>query len=353
MGVLLIVITSLLVVLSFAPAIREYWRQDDAAPLDIAEDYGEDVRNISYRLETYMQPLVSTELQTRIPTTRKVSIPLVAEREVSVTHLAEPVRAVDSCAYPDPLYCSEILDGPSGAVYNGIFGEKPISIGSNSVVKGWLHTKKHAIIGSHTTLQGSVRAQETAIIGTGCSFERLEADRIEFYDDAAPKHGAVTLDKDLDFPVCTLPSLWDKLQPWSKDSQRIIKERKLVHGDFTVTSDELIRKNLVVSGTLTIEPGARIHGSVKAGKAVIMKRRSLINGDIFCDGDIAIGEDCHVRGVVFAEKKLDIAPRTVIGTTGDKTTVSAAELYVRAGVRIYGTAWATEKGKVLDYREAA
>ncbi len=345
MMLLLLLITFALVGAAITPAVIEYLRQSDASPLDIAEDYGEDVRNISYRLETYKR----SESQSSAPQRQSIT---VGHQTVAVNRIQGELVQPDVHAHHSALLCDDGIDAADGSVFTGVYARKPVSLGSSSVVNSWLHTDRHAIIGAHSSLLGNVSAKETVVVGTGSTFERIEAERIEFYDDKAPVHGKIIYEDGV-IPICTVPSKWDKLLPWSKDPQRIARKRTLVHGDYEVTADGLFRGNIVCSGRLLVRRGARVHGSIKAGKSIEFERHSLVNGDVFCDGDVTIGEDCHIRGVVFAENRLTIAPRSVIGTFCDRSTVTAAHMIIRAGVRIYGTVWATQAARVIDYRSAA
>jgi cytoskeletal protein CcmA (bactofilin family) len=128
----------------------------------------------------------------------------------------------------------------------------------------------------------------------------------------------------------------------SAHAQRFFHE-----GDFEVQAGETIRGNLVVRGNLHIRSGARICGSVKSTKDLVLGDEVCVEGSLISAQEMLIGANCAIHGPVVAERELAIAAGSRVGSLQHPTTVSAPWIKAEEGSLVFGTLWAREHGEVV------
>ncbi len=118
-------------------------------------------------------------------------------------------------------------------------------------------------------------------------------------------------------------------------------------GDFEIRAGEVFQGNLVVRGRLRIGAGARVRGSVKSEKELVLEPGVSVEGSLISASTMQIGSDCMIRGPVIAERTVLIQKGTRCGTLQNPTTVSAPNIEVEEGVVVFGTLWAREQGQAV------
>ena len=106
----------------------------------------------------------------------------------------------------------------------------------------------------------------------------------------------------------------------------------------------------MIRGNLRIRSGARVRGSVKSVKDMVIENGVSVEGSLISARKMRIGAYCAIHGPVIAERELTIAGGTRCGTHEFPTTVSATQVEVEEGVVVFGTLWARERGHVVTRR---
>jgi len=117
-------------------------------------------------------------------------------------------------------------------------------------------------------------------------------------------------------------------------------------GDYEVAAGEIVVRNIVIRGNLRIRAGARICGSVKSVKDMVVEDGVSVEGSLISASKMRVGPNCRIHGPMIAERELWIAGGTWCGTPECPTTVSAPQIEVEEGVVVFGTLWAREHGHV-------
>jgi predicted acyltransferase (DUF342 family) len=120
----------------------------------------------------------------------------------------------------------------------------------------------------------------------------------------------------------------------------------LYHGDFEVRARQVIGSDIVIRGKLLIRSGARVCGSVKSDKEMVLEDGVSVEGSLISASKMRIGPQCKIYGPVIAEREIAIAAGARCGTAENPTTVSAPRIEVEEGVVVFGTLWAREYGQV-------
>jgi cytoskeletal protein CcmA (bactofilin family) len=337
-----------LFLLPLIPAMVELRRKTDAQPLSVIQQHTGEIRFFADSFRGYIKELapVLTEaghsgkaLAGSLPDATQYLV-LGSGREALRLPLTEadelcpvlPAAGVDLSLPPDTTFSKDIYAGGRFAggtknKYRAILGEKAVHLGAESSVMRWVHAVGEFTADPACELHGRVSSDCGIQLSRDCTFQRLNAPRIEFGLEPTPELGET-----MEF----------KTPGSSKAPQRLLHD-----GDFEIAAGEIFRGNLVVRGTLRVGPGARVWGSVKGDEAVVIESGARVEGSLVSANTMRIGASCAIHGPVIAEKLIFLEKGARCGTAQTPTTVSAPWIEVEEGVAVFGTLWARELGQVI------
>ena len=121
-------------------------------------------------------------------------------------------------------------------------------------------------------------------------------------------------------------------------------------GDVTIDAGEVFYGNIVARGKMYVRSGARIIGSIKSNKDLLIENEAIIEGSVICAEQITVGSRCNLHGPIIAERSMVLCEGTACGELDRPTTVSSPQIQVQEGVVIFGTLWARQSGLVWGQR---
>jgi cytoskeletal protein CcmA (bactofilin family) len=357
-AILLILLTATVFALPFMPAMLELRWQTDAEPLRVVRAYDHDIRHFARGFRGYLraqfpdlgsaQPGGESEIGTLPDGTRFLfvnsnRVPIFTYRERNEGVVNKVIIANTALDLPDGMtllleaYSTDWVRGGIGGVYRGVFGERDVTLGPESVVLRWLHAEGSVDVGRDSVLYGRLSAEQLAVIGDFCEFERVQAPRIEF-GALAPEHAT---------PATSGAELHAVQENWSPRARAERSgNRWLVRGNVTIPEAAVFDADLVATGMVRVETGARVRGSLKGRTGLSLADDVRVGGSVVSANWLNIGRRCSVQGPVIAEGEVRILAGSVIGSYDRPTTITAPRIVVSPGVVAHGQVWAREMGIV-------
>jgi cytoskeletal protein CcmA (bactofilin family) len=345
--VILLVVLGVWITLPFIPALSEYFKPKDIDPVRVVRD--SEVRATffadGYRefMRQHLAEPVSRCLATGNSQYGKLkdgTAFAVLDGNEDREAPTQPDAVVVSCGslrlspksnYPLELYARKSVVGGDGGTCRAILADEDIDLGPECTTLRWVHADRSFSAGAGCSLWGRVSSGGEIRLAADTVFERLNARRITFGESAAP---------------AIPPPDGDRLE--SGDLPRVIDDsagRWLVRGKLDVPENRRIDANLVATGSGRIGDRARITGSIKSHKTLVLGRGVVVDGNVVSRRDIQLGEGCLIRGLLLAGGSVTIQEGCVFGTPETATTVSARRAVVSPGVIVHGTFWAHEQGR--------
>ena len=352
--VLLVLLAAVLLTLPLLPALRELRIKRDAAPLVVIQQYAGEIRHFAHGFRHHIEGLLgplqqcialgTTATGTLGPSDEYVLLgrndnaSLIRAGKMNGSTCSLMVAIGPDMALPGGLtflkevYAAGILVGGEGVTYRAVLGERDIHLERASKVMRWAHAVGRFRADHDCDLYGRVSSDQEIMLQSGCMFQRLNAPCI-----AMP---------------CASATLDDAVSPAAGASNnRQIPERplsrKLIVDDFEIRSGEVITGNIVTRGKLRIGAGARVLGSVKSNKEMVVEAGVAVEGSLISAATMHIGPGCEIHGPVIAERGMVIESGTQCGSAQTPTTVSSPIIDVEEGSLFFGTLWARDEGRVV------
>jgi cytoskeletal protein CcmA (bactofilin family) len=343
----LLFVVSLMVALPLIPAFMELRRKSDALPLDVIQQYAGEIRHFANSFRAYIKGLEPTiERCVAHGTTatgtlsdgeeffvlgRNEESLVLALRQRDSVHPVVMVAGADlttpaETTFSKDIYVGGQFRGGENNTYRAILGEKDIHLGGSSRVMRWVHAVGELTMDLGCRLHGRISSDSLIRLDADCNFVRLNAPRIEIVN---------ALLSTVESPSIPASTSWGT------------PERFFHNGDFEVRASQVIAGDMVVRGKLHVRSGARICGSVKSDRDMVLEDGVSVEGSLISARGMRIGPRCAIHGPVIAESELHIATGSRCGTQEHPTTVSAPWIEVEEGVVVFGTLWAREQGQVV------
>jgi cytoskeletal protein CcmA (bactofilin family) len=355
--VLLVLLAAVLFALPLLPAVQELRLKHDAEPLNVIQQYAGEIRHFAYGfrnyIETIQQPLLHCVAQ---GTTATGTLPdgdeylllgggdnlsLASGGKIKGSSCPLVLAVGRDTALPGGLtflkeiYAAGHLVGGEQSTYRAILGEKDIHLRRASKLMRWAHAVGSFRADHDCDLYGRVSSDREIALESGCIFQRLNAPRIGMGSAAVAVEHAPSPESNLSI---------DRQIP-----DRPIG-RRLIAGDFEIRSGEVISGNIVTRGKLRIGAGARVRGSVKSNKEMVVEAGVTVEGSLISAATMHIGPRCQIHGPVISEHGILIESGTECGSAETPTTVSAPIIDVEEGGQFFGTLWARDEGLVVPRR---
>ena len=348
----LVGLVGVMLLMPLVPAFVELRRKSDALPLNVIQQHAGEIRHFAQSFRTYVKELEPT-LQHCVASATNATGTLphgdeyvilgradeallvaLAERDATrpVVILAGIELIVpEKTTFSKDIYAAGRFLGGAKNNYRAILGEREVRLGDSNCVMRWVHAVGDFTASRGCRLYGRASSDAAIHLHADCNFLRLNAPRIEIGDaTAAPD-----------------PELANSNPPANTGTDA--SSRFFHDGDFEIPAGEVVRGNLVVRGRLHIGSGARVCGSVKSNKDMVVEERVSVEGSLVSAQQMRIGPHCAVHGPVIAEHGLAIAGGTRCGSAENPTTVSAPRIEVEEAVVVFGTLWAREFGQVVAH----
>jgi len=346
---ILLLLTSTLFLLPLLPAFRELLRQSDALPLSVIQQHAGEIRYFADSFRTYLKTLEPTlrdcgasgrHASGVMPDgtnylvlgsgNEALALPLLQQDRTCPVLIAS---ATDLSLSKDSTFSKDIYShgrfvGGDNNHYRALLAEQEAYLGKGSSVMRWVHTGGELRVDSGCKLSARVSSDACIRLADGCSFQRLNAPCIELGQQAADNTGHST-------------------PPTSEISSAMKPARVVQDGDFEIRCGAAFCGDLVVRGKLRIGSGARVYGSVKSQKDMVLESGVRVEGSLISAGKLLIGPACLIHGPVISEREMRIQASTQCGDRRTPTTVSALRIEVAEGVLVFGSLWAREHGEVV------
>jgi len=134
--------------------------------------------------------------------------------------------------------------------------------------------------------------------------------------------------------------------PDASDAFTSSRRRLRIQGDFVLPAGESLNANVIATGEIRLGPGARLLGTAKSYKDIVIEEDACVHGGIVCGGTVRLGPRSFVAGPVLAEGDVLIARGSRVGEPNALTTISSCGTLIAAGCQLHGTVWARVLGSV-------
>jgi predicted acyltransferase (DUF342 family) len=310
----LVALTGSLVALPMMPAFMELFLRRDIGPLPV-KNRTENVADFAHDFRTLFED-------------RSEATPHTPAGATAVVLNQHTVLA-PGLFFADHIYAKKRLIAGGSNVFSAILGDSDVDLGGDSTVLCWVHAEGMVVAGAGTQLYGRASARSQVQLGYRCHFERVRAPEVTVVGGA----GVAALD-----PALTAAaSMLDRAT-----------ERLLVPKDFVLGTGQTLCRNVVAGGSIYLADSSCVIGSLKSNGAMELEPRVRIAGSLISASHLHIGDECFVRGPVFAEGELVIESGTQIGTPEHPTTVRARRIRIAPRVTVCGSLWAHERGEVTN-----
>lgn len=340
--------SALLLALPLVPALLEWLRPTDVAPLPIAREHDGDIRRFALalraRIEPFFPALADAEKRGE---NAAVSLPdgealllLGAPEKLPGSPLEGLVPKAIVAALRDIFVASglppasaifaggNLAAGP-GAVLRSAFAGGNARLDQGAQILRWVHASGTLAVADGCRLNGRASADRGIDLGVDVAFERLNAPTVRTGGGAPPgKHR----EEDL-----------AAFEPRGH-ALDLAGRSSLLIGDLEVPPGHAVETNIVVLGRLSLGAGTEVRGSIKARGHLDIGPGAAVTGAAVCAGDISVGPDAAIGGPLVAEGRLRLGEGSRIGSPSAQTTVSARHIAVAPNVSVHGTLWARDWG---------
>ena len=340
---LLFAFTALVVLLPLLPAIVEWHRPSDAAPLHIDTHDALDppflARSFAARLAATLavgqtqlgrSPIADAPPHADWPLTAGERRAATSRR---VWHAAGDAELPAEISFLAEVAAHGTLRTAAGGVYRALWAGSRLQLAPHSSVLRWAHGAQ-VDVGPGCRLIGRVSADDSITLRSDTSFTLLHAPTVRF---GPGRSGAVAAETGV-FRL----GLPDAVA-WDAAAARGTCDESLDLG-----AHRTWRGDLVCRGDLLLGMNCNAHGSLKAHGDITAAAGSVIAGSMIAQGGITLGTGCVVRGSVISETEIVLGIGCVVGAPGHPATVAAPSIRVASGAVVYGTLWAGEAGRTQD-----
>lgn len=345
MWLLLFSLTALVVLLPMVPALAEWRRKSDVAPLHIDTQDALDppflARSFAARLaaavaagQAQLGPSLLTQVPPQGPWPLHASEGRTAQSR-RVWHAVGDARLPAKMRFLAEVAATGNLRSAPRCAYRALWAGQRLHLAARGVVLRWAHGVQ-VDIEAGCQLDGRVSADETINVQGEVAFTLLHAPTVRFAQAAGGSAGAGWSGPSI-FPAgLPAPVVWDIKSGRGSCSEALqIGARRAWNGD------------LVCGADVWLGAGCNANGSLKARGEVVTDEGCRIAGSVFAEGVVELGPGCSVRGSVVSETAVLLGAGCTVGAPDCPATVAAPRIEVAPGVVVHGTLWASESGRVM------
>jgi cytoskeletal protein CcmA (bactofilin family) len=324
--------------LPLLPALREFLRPTDIAPLKVVDRASGNVAHFARNFRRYLEQQVAglpAEAQAgdffgRLPDGTpflRVHKQAAAIAREAREGLQSQLVVIDTAATLDggetfmmELYARAPLIGGPKSVYRAVYAERELLLGEDSAVLRWAHACGRLTVGDRSTIRGRLSSDESVRLGGSVVFERIGAPVISVGEPAElPPELPSRL------PLCPLP-----------EGARTIGNFVRIEGDFIIPEGTRLAGNVVIAGHARLGLGALVEGSIKAHGELVLSAEARVRGAAVTRTSMTIGPAAWVEGPAIAEERLTLGRGAIIGSPDMPATASAPVIELAQGATVYG-----------------
>ncbi len=308
---LLLLVLALILMLPFLPVVQELFRANDADRLPIPHVRDVESAQLNAQLLGALRARAAGNSQRPRASGMLGSI-LDRHWDVGarVTHQSE--AGVDR-----GLYATEKITIETGSSLGIAVAEEALSIMPGASLSEWGYGRRVEVCGGR--LDGTVVGREILVSGD-CTFRRLHGAAIRFGFAATSAASTLAAARD------------ENAGPQSLPAPR--NERQTIRGDHRIADGEVVRADLVGTGTIVLGQAARIEGSIKA-RRIVLERDAVVTGCAFASIELTTEPGSRIHGVAAVDGELVMNGGT-IGLPGRPVSVSAQDISVYGAATIHG-----------------
>lgn len=340
--------STLLLALPLVPALLEWLRPTDVAPLPIAREHDGDILRFALALRDRIKPFLPAladanrkreNIAASLPDGAPLLLlgipeelpgsPLEGLVPKAIVAALRDIRVFSGFPPASAWFSGADLSAGPGAVLRCAFAEGDIRLDGGVQVLRWIHAGGTLAAADGCRLNGRASADRAIQLGADVAFERLNAPTVRTGGGAPP---GKSREEDL--------SAFD---PGGRPLDLAGCSNLLV-GDLEVPPGHAVETNIVVLGRLSLGAGTEVRGSIKAKGLLEIGPGAAVTGAAVCTGDISVGPDAAVGGPLVAEGGLRLGEGSRVGSPAHQTTVSARYIAIAPNVSVHGTLWARDWG---------
>ncbi|MEO6921802.1 MAG: hypothetical protein ABI171_22550 [Collimonas sp.] len=344
----LLISVLLIMFLPFIPALHEWLRPSDVAPLQVRRNEINNLRYFadSFRLTIAGMPAINLQKLKNVQTERTVSISdklhvvhqrldgetatgysrstlqVLRKKNGIVIFVHDASLPADSHSQADLFAAADLRVG-DGASLRACSAQGVITLGADTVVHRWIDAPS-IHVGSNASIDGRITALREIRFSGGSRFVRAGAPTMRFGDSTATAAAA---------PQAPSPRKRYLLDDGAQQSAALNQD-----GDY------------VVRGPYRLRPGTSVFGNIKTYGDLHLGARTCIAGSLVSNKDIVLANGCSVLGPVISQNDIVIGPDCRIGTPDAATTMICRKLSIAAGCVVHGVI-TTQDGALMTPRE--
>ncbi|KMN81492.1 hypothetical protein VK98_13485 [Chromobacterium sp. LK11] len=322
-----------LIALPLLPGLLELLRKTDTTALGINRLHTgtADVfaRGYRRRLDALDSGEWRQDWNARLDAAGQAGRPVVDEEVLAAGELRIPAHF----SFLKEIHCDDNIVAAQGVILRSVLADGKLKLGPDSSILRWAGAGDMDIAPG-AQLFGRAVAEHRLDIAGPVRFQRIQAAAIRMGGELRRLPPARPL-REVDIENLRTP------HPFNAEMRRAV-----VDGDFRLPENSLLRGHLVVRGGLSVGPGCRIEGSVKASGPVRLARGVLVDGAVISDHSIVCREDCRLLGPVVADRFVAIGAHSALGAPDSPNTVSSRLVLLTPPLIAHGTIWARVRGKV-------
>ncbi|MCO5399619.1 hypothetical protein [Ralstonia soli] len=331
-----------LLVLPFLPALSEWLRPTDSAPLPMRRDQPNNLTFFANSFRRRLQDQYGVDVDAMRTAGTAYQVPVSAElsvgrdpRGLAPDEQAALKRALGKGNHivvfrgnawlgsrsrvRADLYVEQDVAVERDTRLRACLAEGDIELGENVVVQRWVHGR-NVRFSPNVRIEGRVTAQEHIVMAAPAHFERASASDVMFGDTRGAAH-----------PV---------------DLPKPATERRVLDGEATLSTDNatdgdyVVRGDCRVSGGTVLEGSIKTHGHLRTGEGV------RIAGTLSARKNLEIGAGSAVLGPLIGFEDIVLGPNCRIGRPDAPTTLVCNRLFVSPGCVVHGVITAHEFARV-------
>lgn len=354
-------VTAIVFMLPLLPALVEWRRRADAAPLTVVRAHDGQITHFAatFRrfLEANLPPLDDDPAHVHavrdialndggscqvvggdgVPRLDDAELAAGATRTMVVGRA--PLSLPDGVLFETEMYAAQGIAGGSRNALRALLSDGDVLLGDGIGIIRWAHAAGRFACGPGSRLAGRVSSDTAIHLQRDTTFGRMRAPVILFGDDGDGDGG----------PAGVRPAHADARATLARPADLLDDGcgRWLVGGALDIAGATAHRGDLVVRGALTVGRGSRIDGGCKGQGWVDVGADAVIAGAVVSTGRLHIGAGARIAGPVVAEGTVVIDAGSVIGSPSAPTTVTADRVRVAEGAVIHGSVWPRIEGTVV------
>jgi acyl-[acyl carrier protein]--UDP-N-acetylglucosamine O-acyltransferase len=326
-----------LFVLPFAPGVREFRKQRDAAPLFINMEYHKYPRYFATSFRKKMVDSLTdsnaTEGHRELNLSKREQVQIIDQavfrQEESLGHLLYVLRDLESgvnVSFGKEVYVRGAARIGTINRLHALACDGDIRIGRGTRVVRWIDAEGDVVAGESCSLGIDATCGGMLSAGRSCTFLRLFGN-----------------------PVCageagTRDDVWQEFE----DAPALLTPDEAINRNPPdIPPLSLTQSSIVSDASLTVADYAVVRGHIKSHADLILGAQVTVTGNIFADGDVVLGPGCRVLGAVFSQQHITLKESAQVGSRNRiKSVIGKKGVTLEQGARVFGFVMTEGRGLI-------